>query len=90
MLGSMQLGQVVIAGVLDGRPFADPTGRAWTFRTVGRGHDRAFWVAFVAALDEVGYDDVLAIENEDVTQPAVEGVEEAAALMLPLIRQRGR
>jgi sugar phosphate isomerase/epimerase len=82
--------QVALAGVLDGRPFADPTQRAWNFRTVGRGHDRAFWAAFVAALDEVGYDDVLSIENEDLTQPAVEGVEEAAALMLPLIGSRGR
>ena len=82
--------QVALAGVLDGRPFADPAQRAWTFRTVGRGHGPAFWADFVAALAEVGYDDVLAIENEDVLQLAVEGVEEAAALMLPLIGARRR
>ena len=44
--------QVAIAGVLDQRPFEDPAGRAWGFRTVGRGHDAGFWAAFVAALRE--------------------------------------
>lgn len=73
--------QVAIAGVLDARPFSDPARRAWIFRTIGRGHDRAFWADFVAALRSVGYDDVLSIENEDALQPPVEGVEEAAAFM---------
>lgn len=77
--------QVAIAGVLDHRPFEDPARRAWIFRTIGRGHDRAFWAAFVAALRAAGYDDVLSIENEDVTQPAVEGVEEAARFMAELL-----
>jgi sugar phosphate isomerase/epimerase len=77
--------QVALAGVLDQRPFDDPANRAWIFRTVGRAHDAGFWAAFIAALRAAGYDDMLSIENEDVTQPAVEGVEEAAAFMLPLI-----
>ncbi len=80
--------QVALAGVLDQRPFENPAHRAWVFRTIGRGHDRSFWASFVAALRAVGYDDVLSIENEDVSQPAAEGVEEAAAFMLPLIRDR--
>ena len=65
--------QVALAGVLDQRPFDDPAHRAWVFRTVGRGHDRAFWAAFVAALRSVGYDDVLSIENEDVGAAAGRG-----------------
>ena len=77
--------QVALAGVLDQRSFDDPAQRAWIFRTVGRGHDRAFWSTFVGALRSVGYDDVLSIENEDVTQTPVEGVEEAAAFMSPLL-----
>ena len=76
---------VAIAGVLDQHPFEDPAGRAWGFRTVGRGHGPAFWAAFIAALREVGYDDVLSIENEDEWQPADEGVREAAAFMRPLM-----
>jgi sugar phosphate isomerase/epimerase len=78
--------EVALAGVLDHRPFEDPANRAWIFRTIGRGHDRDFWSAFIGALRSVGYDDVLSIENEDVAQPAVEGVTDAAAFILPLIR----
>jgi sugar phosphate isomerase/epimerase len=78
-------GEVALAGVLDNRPFQDPARRAWIFRTVGRSHGLPFWRDFVAALAAAGYDDVLSIENEDATQPAVEGVEEAAALMAPLL-----
>ena len=77
--------QVALAGVLDQRPFSDPSQRAWVFRTIGRGHDRAFWSALVRSLRDADYDDVLSIENEDVSQPAEEGVAEAATLMLPLL-----
>jgi sugar phosphate isomerase/epimerase len=77
--------QVAIAGVLDHRPFEDPTTRAWLFRTVGRVHDRGFWSSFVAALRDVGYDDVLAIENEDPYLTAEAAVEEAARFMRPLL-----
>jgi sugar phosphate isomerase/epimerase len=78
-------GQVALAGVHDQRSFDDPANRAWIFRTIGRAHDAEFWAAFVAALRSAGYDDCLSIENEDVTQPRIEGVEEAAAFMLPLM-----
>jgi sugar phosphate isomerase/epimerase len=76
---------VALAGVLDQRSFEDPASRAWTFRTVGVGHDRAFWSSFIAALRTVGYDDVLSIENEDPYQPAEEGVRQAAGFILPLL-----
>jgi sugar phosphate isomerase/epimerase len=78
-------GQVALAGVLDQRSFDDPSQRAWVFRTIGRGHDAAFWAAFVGALRDAGYDDVVSIENEDVRQPAREGVVEAARFMRPLL-----
>ena len=78
---------MALAGVLDQHPFEDPAGRAWGFRTVGRGHDAGFWAAFLAALREAAYDDVLSIENEDEWQPAEEGVREAAAFMRPLIAE---
>ena len=75
--------------MLDQRPFEDPAQRAWIFRTVGRVHDRAWWSAFIAELRAVGYDDALSIENEDATQTPVEGVEEAAAFILPLLAAAG-
>ena len=42
---------------------------------------RAFWSAFVTTLREVGYDDVLAIENEDADLTPEAGVREAARFM---------
>lgn len=79
--------QVAVAGVLDSRPFRDPTGRAWVFRTVGRGHGTDFWNGFIAALNDVGYHGVLSIENEDPSQPDFEGVEEAARFIGGLLAQ---
>jgi sugar phosphate isomerase/epimerase len=78
--------RVALAGVLDQHPFEDPGGRAWGFRTIGRGHPPSFWQSFVSALREVGYDDVLSIENEDELQDPVDGVREAAVVMTPIIR----
>jgi sugar phosphate isomerase/epimerase len=77
--------QVRIAGVLDNRPFETLHERAWTFTTVGRGHDRTYWQSFVDALREVGYDGPLSIENEDATQPPRDAVAEAAAFMRPIL-----
>jgi sugar phosphate isomerase/epimerase len=77
--------QVALAGVLDQRPFHDPSLRAWVFRTVGGVHDRNWWSAFVAALRDVGYDDVLSIENEDGSLPPEAAVEAAAVFMRPIL-----
>jgi sugar phosphate isomerase/epimerase len=77
--------QVALAGVLDNRPFEDPAQRAWVFRTVGRIHPRAWWVDFVAALRDAGYDDALSIEQEDPYSSQEDGVREAAAFVLGLL-----
>ena len=37
----------------------------------------SWWTAFVAALRDVGYDDVLSIENEDASLPPEASVEQA-------------
>jgi sugar phosphate isomerase/epimerase len=73
--------QVAVAGVLDQRSFDVPEQRAWVFRTAGSVHGHAFWSAFVAALRQVGYDDVLAIENEDAGLPPEAAVRKAARFM---------
>jgi sugar phosphate isomerase/epimerase len=79
--------QVAIAGVLDHRSFEVPAGRAWNFRTLGRGHDGAFWRSFLATVRSTGYDGVLSIEHEDRSMDPVEGVEEAAGFILPIIAE---
>jgi sugar phosphate isomerase/epimerase len=40
---------------------------------------------FVAALGEGGYDDVLAIENEDASLPPEASVEQAAEFIRPIL-----
>jgi sugar phosphate isomerase/epimerase len=79
--------QVAIAGVLDHRSFERPADRAWNFRTLGRGHDAAFWGSFLRAIRATGYDGVLSIEHEDRSIDPVEGVEEAARFILPIIAE---
>ena len=78
--------QVAIAGVLDQRSFDDPANRAWVFRTAGSIHGHEFWSAFVAALRDVGYDDVLAIENEDAGLTPEAAVGQAARFMQSVLR----
>ena len=77
--------RLAIAGVLDQKVGTSNTDRAWNFRTLGVGHDRVFWAAFVEALRSVGYAGVLSIEHEDPYQEGEEGVREAAAFIEPLL-----
>lgn len=77
--------EAALAGVLDDRPFAAGAPRAWQFRTVGAVHDAAWWTSFLGALRDVGYDDVVSIENEDLTLEPVAGVEASAAFIRPLL-----
>lgn len=81
----LQPDRVALTGVLDLTPFEDHEQRAWIFRTVGQAHGEDFWRPFLAALAEVGYDDVVSIENEDPTQSPVEGVRQAAGFISGLL-----
>jgi sugar phosphate isomerase/epimerase len=82
--------ELAINGVLDHRPWGDPAKRAWVFRTIGQGHPASFWQGFFDALSDIGYDDVLSIENEDMLLPGAEGVREAIAFATPLLGARTR
>jgi sugar phosphate isomerase/epimerase len=75
-----------LAGVLDDRPFEPGAERSWQFRTAGAVHDAAWWRSFIATLQEVGYDDVVSIENEDLTLDEVAGVERSAEFIRPILR----
>ncbi|KXP06562.1 sugar phosphate isomerase/epimerase family protein [Tsukamurella pseudospumae] len=58
--------------------------RAWNYVAVGTGHPDGvdFWVRFVAALRQAGYDGPLSIENEDYTL----GQRESVALAVETLR----
>lgn len=77
--------QVALSGVLDPRPWEDPAQRSWVFRAVGEGHPDSFWTAFLRALQDIGYDEELSIENEDPFLPGAAGVIRAAEFMAPLL-----
>jgi sugar phosphate isomerase/epimerase len=74
-----------VNGVLDATPFGRLAERAWSFRTVGYGHDALFWRQFVSTLREIGYDDVLSIEHEDEYMDLLEGLQKGAEFLRPLI-----
>ncbi len=72
---AMHPGNLALTGVLDSRPEVSFHERPWTFCTPGFGHDAIWWREFFVALNDVGYDDVASIENEDPYLPGFAGVE---------------
>ena len=80
--------QLALNGVLDPRSWDDPTNRSWVFRAVGEGHPATFWTAFLDALDEIGYDEELSIENEDPLLPGESGVTRAVECVSSILSSR--
>ncbi len=74
-------GVVSWRGVNDWKHYSDVKNRAWTFRTVGYGHDRLWWNNFVSNLRLVGYDGVISIEHEDPLMSANEGLNKAVQFL---------
>ncbi len=72
---------VAYRGVLDWKHYGDLLNRAWTFRTVGYGHDLGTWNAFFSALKAVGYDGVISIEHEDALMSKEEGLRKAVSFL---------
>jgi sugar phosphate isomerase/epimerase len=74
-----------VNGQIDVTPMDRLDARAWSYVTLGDGHDAGWWRRFCAALRDAGYDDVLSIEHEDVALPAIEGVQRSVALLREVI-----
>ena len=51
--------------------------RSWNYVTLGYGHSENWWRDFISLLREVGYDDVLSIEHEDLTMTPIRGVQKS-------------
>ena len=66
-----------VNGGLDTKSYSDVMARSWVFRSVGYGHDEAWWKDFVTNLRMVGYDYVLSIEHEDGMLSTAEGLAKA-------------
>lgn len=75
-------------GVLDTKHYSDELNRAWVFRTIGYGHDIAWWKDLIDNLRLVGYDGAVSIEHEDSMMSIDEGLKKAvAALNEAIIRE---
>jgi sugar phosphate isomerase/epimerase len=77
--------ELAINGVLDPRPWEEPMSRSWVFRTIGEGTPPAIWADILKALEAIGYDDDLSIENEDPFLPGESGVRRAVEFMASLM-----
>ncbi len=61
--------------------------RAWNYVTLGYGHGESWWRDFVLLLRQVGYNDVLSIEHEDVSMAPLEGVKKTVAFLDGIIER---
>jgi sugar phosphate isomerase/epimerase len=68
-------------GVMDCRWPGRPEDMPWNFSTVGRGHDRDWWAAFLGALADAGYDGPVSVEWEDPFVEPEESIRESAELL---------
>jgi sugar phosphate isomerase/epimerase len=78
---SVDAQNVSVNGCNDGKPYDRIPLRAWTFRTIGYGHDVKTWKDIVSALRLAGYDYVISIEHEDALLSIEEGLSKAVALL---------
>jgi sugar phosphate isomerase/epimerase len=63
-----------VHGLIDVTPNDRVAERAWSYVTLGDGHDPVWWRTFCSTLREAAYDDVLSIEHEDLALPPLEGI----------------
>ena len=72
-------------GLTDMQPYGNVKTRAWTFRSVGCGHDLQVWSDMMSALRLYGYDYVISIEHEDPLMSIEEGFNRAVANLQQII-----
>ena len=74
-----------VNSLIDTTPNERLLDRAWSYVTLGYGHDLLWWREFCSILRLVGYDDVLSIEHEDQALPPLEGVRRSVDLLRDVI-----
>lgn len=79
-----------IDGTLDTRHVVPVAVRTWNFVPLGHGLSRRGWLEIVGALMDVGYDDVISIENEDYTLETGASIAESVDTLSFAIAEAGR
>jgi sugar phosphate isomerase/epimerase len=72
---------IMVNGCNDNKPYNQIPKRAWTFRTIGYGHDLKTWKDIVSALRMIGYDYVISIEHEDALLSFNEGIAKGISVL---------
>ncbi|WP_223701391.1 sugar phosphate isomerase/epimerase family protein [Sutcliffiella deserti] len=76
-------------GLTDMQPYGEIQKRAWSFRSVGCGHNVQEWSDMMSALRTYGYDYVVSIEHEDPIMSIEEGFSRAVSnLQSVLIKEQ--
>lgn len=73
-------GPLALNGLLDHRWTATDANASWTFAAPGRGHDEAWWRAFLDAVGRCGVE-TISIEHEDPLLSGEETMARAASLL---------
>ncbi|MDA4130136.1 MAG: sugar phosphate isomerase/epimerase [Thaumarchaeota archaeon] len=81
----LNLQNIIVNGVLDGKSYREMKDRSWYFRSVGYGHDQIVWKDMMSALRLVGYDYVVSIEHEDMLLSREEGLKKAVEFLKPIM-----
>lgn len=81
--------QARVDGLLDPKHVTPVAGRSWNFVSLGHGTPVHGWLDIVRALHDVGYDDVISIENEDYSLDAETAVRTSATTLRFCIDQIG-
>jgi sugar phosphate isomerase/epimerase len=77
-------------GTLDTKRVTPVVGRTWNFVPLGHGHSRRGWLEIVQALRDVGYNDVISIENEDYTLETKAAIAESVDVLRFAIAESAR
>lgn len=72
---------IAVNGCNDNKPYDQIMNRAWTFRSIGYGHDAQVWKDMISTLRLVGYDYVVSIEHEDALMANDEGLAKGVAML---------
>lgn len=67
--------------LLETLPMERTEHRSWNFVTIGDGHSKEWWTNFLFTLSEVGYEDVVSIEQEDCSSDVLVGVRQAVLVI---------
>lgn len=73
---------ISVNGCNDHKPYDHISERAWTFRSIGYGHDSKVWKDIISALRLVGYDHAISIEHEDALMSTEEGLAKGVELLM--------